>query len=182
MNKRALSTLLVGATLSCAVAMAQDVVVIVNNGVKASSASVDDIRSVFIGDKSTLPDGSHVTPVTLKGGAVHEVFLKNYVRRGEAAYLAAWRSLVFTGQGLMPKSFDSEAALLDYVAATPGTVGYASRVKGGRQSQDADHQMRVRDHRANRVHASHRNVAALVSHDRRQRDLRHAARRALNLI
>ena len=27
----------------------------------------------------------------------------------------------------MPKMFDSEAALVDYVAATPGAIGYVSK-------------------------------------------------------
>ena len=27
----------------------------------------------------------------------------------------------------MPKTFETEAALLDYVAATPGTIGYVSK-------------------------------------------------------
>lgn len=127
MNKRCLSILFVGAVLGCAVAKAQDVVVIVNNGVKASSASVDDIRGVFTGDKSTLGDGSHVTPVTLKGGAANDSFLKVYVGKSDAAYRTAWRSLVFTGQGSMPKTVDSDAAMVDYVAATPGAIGYVGK-------------------------------------------------------
>jgi len=127
MNKRCLYFLLCGAFLSCAIANAQDVVVIVNNGVKAAGASNDDIRGVFTGEKSSLGDGSHVTPVTLKTGAAHEAFLKAYVGKGDAAYRTGWRSLVFTGQGAMPKTFDSESALVDYVAATPGAIGYVGK-------------------------------------------------------
>ncbi|MFZ0772208.1 MAG: hypothetical protein WCA49_24965 [Candidatus Sulfotelmatobacter sp.] len=128
MNKRGLSILFFGVVLSCSLARAQDVVVIVNNQVKATAASKDDIRAVFTGDKTSLSDGSHVTPVTLKGGAAHEVFLKNYVEKSDAAFRTAWRSLVFTGQGSMPKTVDSEAAMLEYVAATPGAIGYVSKV------------------------------------------------------
>ncbi|MFZ1006473.1 MAG: hypothetical protein WAN65_06540 [Candidatus Sulfotelmatobacter sp.] len=127
MNKRCLSILLFGVVISGAVAKAQDAMVIVNNGVKATSASVDDIRGVFTGDKSTLGDGSKVTPVTLKGGAAHEAFLKAYVGKSDAAYRTAWRSLVFSGQGSMPKTVDSDAAMVDYVAATPGAIGYVGK-------------------------------------------------------
>jgi hypothetical protein len=127
MKKRRWSILILAVLLGCAAAPAQNVVVIVNSGVKASAASSDDIRSIFTGDKSNLGDGSRVTPVTLKGGAVHEVFLKDYVGKGDAAFRTGWRNLVFTGQGAMPKMFDSEAALVDYVAATPGAIGYVSK-------------------------------------------------------
>ncbi|MGA6980935.1 MAG: hypothetical protein WCC95_07940 [Candidatus Sulfotelmatobacter sp.] len=127
MNKRCLSILIVGIVLSCAAASAQEVAVIVNSGVKATSASTDDIRGVFTGDKSSLSDGSKVTPVTLKGGAVNDAFLKAYVGKSDAAFRTGWRSLVFSGQGSMPKTVDSEAAMVDYVASTPGAIGYVAK-------------------------------------------------------
>ncbi len=130
MKYRFASILLANVVLSCVIAAAQDVVVIVNNGVKATAASNDDVRGVFTGEKSSLGDGSHVTPVTLKSGAAHEAFLKVYVGKGDAAYRTGWRSLVFTGQGSMPKTFDSEAAMVEYVASTPGAIGYVSKETG----------------------------------------------------
>lgn len=127
MKKQKLSIVIFGAVLMCVAARAQEVVVIVNNGVKATTASGDDIRGVFSGEKSSLGDGSHVTPVTLKAGPAHEAFLKLYVGKGDSAFRTAWRNLVFTGQGSMPKMLDTEAALLDYVATTPGTIGYVGK-------------------------------------------------------
>jgi ABC-type phosphate transport system substrate-binding protein len=123
MNQRFLLTLFFGTVLSCSVATAQ-VAVIANSSVKASSVSADELRDVFTGDKSSLKDGSKVSPVTLKGGAVNDAFLKQYVGKNDAAFRTAWRSLVFTGQGSMPKAFDTEAQMVDYVAATPGAIGY----------------------------------------------------------
>jgi hypothetical protein len=34
--------------------------------------------------------------------------------------------MVFTGKGIPPKSFDTEAELVDFVKTTPGAVGYVS--------------------------------------------------------
>lgn len=126
MKKLLQSMALLGLALCCQAARAQDVIVVANKSVKSSDVSADELKDVFSGDKSSLKDGSHVTPVTLKGGAVHEAFLKKFVGKNDAAFRTAWRSLVFTGQGSMPKTFDTEAALLEYVAATPGAIGYAS--------------------------------------------------------
>jgi ABC-type phosphate transport system substrate-binding protein len=124
MNKRCLSILFFGTVLSCSLAKAQAVAVIANSSVKASDVSTDELRDVFTGDKSSLHDGSKVNPVTLKGGGVNDAFLKQYVGKSDAAFRTSWRSLVFTGQGSMPKAFDSEAQMVDYVAATPGAIGY----------------------------------------------------------
>ncbi len=67
-------------------------------------------------------------PVTLKGGAVHEVFLTKHLGESPDEFRAQWRKAVFTGQGSMPKAFDSESSLIEYVATTPGALGYVSRV------------------------------------------------------
>ncbi len=117
------------AFLGCwSAASAQDVVLVANKGVQISKIKAADLRAIFIGEKTRFADGSHAVPVTLKGGAVHEVFLKNHVGESPGDFQAQWRKAVFTGQGAMPKAFDSESALIEYVAATPGAVGYVSRI------------------------------------------------------
>ena len=60
----------------CCVAQSQEVIIIANKSVKASDVSAGDIKDVYSGDKTSLSDGSHVAPVTLKSGPVHEAFLK----------------------------------------------------------------------------------------------------------
>jgi hypothetical protein len=120
--------LLLGAISSWSGAGAQDVMLVANKGVRVSEITNADVRAIFLGTKTRFADGSHAVPVTLKGGPVHEVFLKNYVREGPEEFRSQWRKVVFTGQGAMPKACDSESALIEYVAATPGAVGYVSRI------------------------------------------------------
>jgi ABC-type phosphate transport system substrate-binding protein len=108
-------------------ARAQDVVIVANKALQISTITDADLRAIFTGAKTRFADGSHAVPVILNGGAVHEVFLKKHVGQNAEDFRAQWRKKVFTGEGAMPKSFDSEAALLEYVAATPGAVGYVSR-------------------------------------------------------
>jgi ABC-type phosphate transport system substrate-binding protein len=100
--------------------------VIANNSVKAADVSKSELRDVFTGASSSL-GGGHVVPVLLKSGSAHEAFLSEYVGKTDAAFGATWRSLVFSGQGSMPRSFDSDAAMVEYVAKTPGAVGYIGK-------------------------------------------------------
>lgn len=103
------------------------VIVIVNLATKASSVSKSELRDIFTGAVQNLGDGSHVAPVLLKQGAAHEEFLSVYLAKNDAALRACWRSLVFSGQATLPKSLDSEAAVVDYVAHSPGTIGYVRK-------------------------------------------------------
>lgn len=100
------------------------VVVIANPSVKAADVSTADLRDVFTGTSTTLKDGSRVAPVLLKQGAVNDGFLTLYVGKSDAAFRAGWRSLLFSGQGAMPRTLESEAAVVEYVAHTAGAVGY----------------------------------------------------------
>ena len=128
MSKTRCLILLLGSLGAWSAARAQDVVLVANKGVQISQITDSDLRAIFTGKKTRFADGSHAVPVILKGGAIHEVFLRNHLGEGPEEFRAQWRKLVFTGQGAMPASFNSESALIEYVAVTPGAVGYASRV------------------------------------------------------
>jgi hypothetical protein len=102
----------------------EELLVIVNSSVSARAISSGDLREVFLGERHALGDGSKVNPVLLKDGPTHDAFLSAYIGKSEAAFRAGWLRLVFTGKGTLPHTFDSETALLDYIAATPGAIGY----------------------------------------------------------
>ena len=120
--------LLLALVRCCPTARAQDIVLVANKSVQVSEIRDSDLRAIFIGAKTRFADGSHAEPVTLKGGPAHEVFLKNHVGESPEEFRTQWRKEIFTGQGAMPKAFDSESALIEYVAATLGAVGYVSRI------------------------------------------------------
>ena len=128
MSKARCLILLLGALGAWSAARAQDVVLVANKGVRISEITDADLRAIFMGTRTRFADGSHAVPVTLKGGPAHEVFLRNHVGEGPEEFRSQWRKVVFTGQGAMPKACDSESALIEYVANTPGAVGYVSRV------------------------------------------------------
>jgi hypothetical protein len=112
--------------VACSWVRAQDVFVVANRSIAASEIRASELRDVFVGTRSRLTDGTHVVPVLLKGGPAHEVFLRNHVGDNPEEFRARWRKAVFTGQGSMPKEFRTEGELLDYIAITPGAIGYAS--------------------------------------------------------
>lgn len=120
--------LLLALVRCCPTARAQDIVLVANKSVQVSALNDADLRAIFTGEKTRFADGSRALPVTLKGGAAHEVFLRKHLGETPDEFRAQWRKAVFTGQGAMPKTFDSEAALIQYVATTPGALGYVSRI------------------------------------------------------
>ena len=80
------------------------------------------------GNSIALSDGTRAVPVLLKGGPVHEVFLRKHLGDTPDEFRMRWRKAVFTGQASMLREFSSEVILLQYIASTPGAIGYVSRV------------------------------------------------------
>jgi ABC-type phosphate transport system substrate-binding protein len=110
----------------CSAAHAQ-VLVIANQNVTATDVSKAELRDVFTGASSSFKGAAQVTPVLLKQGTVNEDFLDLYVGKSDSAFRASWRSLLFSGQGVLPKTLDTDAAVVEYVAHTPGAIGYIGK-------------------------------------------------------
>jgi hypothetical protein len=83
-------------------ALAADVKVIANSGVKADTISAAELKRVFLEEKISL-DGTHVEPALEKDGPVHAAFLQEYLGLTEDDLRAYYSTLVFTGRGFMPK-------------------------------------------------------------------------------
>ncbi len=103
-----------------------DVKVIANSSVSADSITADELKQVFLVTSTSLSDGTHVQPVLEKDGPIHEAFVKTYLGKTDSALSTYYRSLVFTGRGLMPKSFNSESEVIAYIGRTKGAIGYVS--------------------------------------------------------
>ncbi len=107
----------------CTHAEAQ-VAIIANPDVAVNSVSKSELRDLFTGASSSLKGGVQVAPVLLKQGPVTDEFLRLYIGKTDSGFRTGWRSILFSGQGMMPRTLDSEAAVVEYVAHTPGAMGY----------------------------------------------------------
>src|SRR5580765_4576343 len=108
------------AMLASISAWGESVKIIVNNGVQVDQISVRDLKSVFLREKNSLSDGTHLEPVLERSGAAHEAFLKLYLKQNNDELLRYYQSLVFTGKGSMPKAVGSDQEAVAYVAKTKG--------------------------------------------------------------
>jgi ABC-type phosphate transport system substrate-binding protein len=123
--------LALSALAACPAASAQDVVIVANKGVAVSQLTTAELRDIFRGTRSRFSDGTRAVPVLLKGGPVHEVFLRKHLGDTPDEFRMRWRKAVFTGQASMLREFNTEVMLLQYIASTPGAIGYVSHIGGG---------------------------------------------------
>jgi len=103
-----------------------DLVIIANPGISETAIDNKDLQRIFLGKQTQWGDDTTIVPVMLKSGPLHEEFIERYVDRSVQRFVTYWRQMVFTGKGIPPKSFGSESEMVDFVARTPGSVGYVS--------------------------------------------------------
>ena len=101
-----------------------DLLIIVNEATAQEEINQAMVKNVFLGRKTQWDNGDTIFPATLKRGPVHGAFLKSFVKKSPSQYLTFWRQVIFTGMGTPPKSFATEAELVDYVRTTSGAIGY----------------------------------------------------------
>jgi ABC-type phosphate transport system substrate-binding protein len=111
---------------SLCAARAQDAAFIVNPQSAEASLSADTLKSVLLGNKIKWDGGGVIKLAVLKAGAVHEKVMQDYVQRNADQFDKYWKKLVFSGKGVMPMQAAEEAEIIEYVAKTPGALGYVS--------------------------------------------------------
>ena len=107
-------------------ARGETVKVIVNASLGAQEISAQDLKSVFLLEKNSLSDGTHVEPVLRKNGEMHKAFVKRFLGLDDDGLQRLYSSRVFSGQGSMPKTLGSDAEVVAYVRKTRGAIGYVS--------------------------------------------------------
>nr|CBX29527.1 hypothetical protein N47_J05080 [uncultured Desulfobacterium sp.] len=105
---------------------AAEVRIIANKNVPVSSISSDMLKDIFLGKKNTWDNGMKIEFATRDPGDLQNNFLKTYLQKSPVQYSNYWKQQVFTGKGQLPKAFDSDKAMLDYVASMNGAIGSVS--------------------------------------------------------
>ncbi len=101
--------------------------IIANKGITTTSVSVAEAKKIWLGKKKSMPGGGVVKLSDLPiVDAIRKEFYSTVVKKKEKQLKAYWAKVTFTGKGYPPQEFDSEAEVVEWVADTPGAMGYVS--------------------------------------------------------
>jgi hypothetical protein len=104
----------------------EELLIIANPDLASPRLDTKGLQRIYMGKQTRWVNDEAIVPVMLKAGPVHEAFVEAFLDRSPHRFATYWRQMIFTGKGTPPRSFDNEEDLIAFVAATPGSVGYAS--------------------------------------------------------
>jgi ABC-type phosphate transport system substrate-binding protein len=114
------------------------IAIVVNTSNNVSGLSAADLHKIFLGEKSTWPNGKHVFLIMAPSGSPERaVILANICKMSEGDYAKYILQATFTGAiAAPPKEIESAAQIKQTVAANPGAIGYV-------KAQDVDDTVKV---------------------------------------
>ena len=101
--------------------------VIVNPNNPVSSVDHKFLLDAFLGRTTRWSDNQLIRPADLRPeSATRRRFSDEALRRSVAAVKIYWLQVVFSGHGVPPPEFETDADVVKFVRRTPGAVGYVS--------------------------------------------------------
>ena len=114
--------------LSCVLAQAGELVVIVSARSPVESLRPDQASAIFLGQSARFPDGSLATAIDQPiGSSQRDGFYQRVAGKTPSLLKVYWSKMVFTGRGQPPRELAGNDAVRQAVASDPGAVGYIDR-------------------------------------------------------
>lgn len=111
--------------LMAASASAADFQVIVNPANTVKSLSLEELAKIFMKKTVKWDDGVSIAPVDqVARSAVREVFTTLVHGKQVNAVVSYWQQQIFSGGQVPPPEKATDAAVIAYVKANPGAIGY----------------------------------------------------------
>lgn len=100
-------------------------VVVIGHPSNSNQLTKDQVSQLFLGKKSSLPDGSKATPYYLVAGdATRASFDKGVLGKSSTQLKSYWSKLVFTGKGTPPDELSSASDAITKVAQDASAIAY----------------------------------------------------------
>lgn len=118
--------LLIATLMLCwvGVSSADELLVIANANVAASSLSSDEVAAIYLLKTTSWQDGENIVPVNREAASsVRTTFSDAILRHPPSALNAYWNQMHFKGK-VPPLVQESDQAVLAFVQKVPGAIGY----------------------------------------------------------
>jgi ABC-type phosphate transport system substrate-binding protein len=101
-----------------------DGIIIANTSSAMASLSQNDVKKIFLGQKTYWENGQKIIIVIQKKGEVHKQFLKKYLNKSTLNFRNFWRKKIFSGNSSLPKTLNEDEDIVEYIANNSGAIGY----------------------------------------------------------
>lgn len=122
-----MKTLLSLILLSLSVFATADIVVVVPKSSETQKLNSSEVANIFLSRTNRFPNGDRSYPIELKGHGIRSHFYESISGKTPNQLSAYWTTLVFTGKGRPPKSYQDVNKLIDHMRNDPRAIAYLNK-------------------------------------------------------
>lgn len=100
------------------------IAVIANKSVPIDKINKSKLELIYTLQLAKWNDGTRINPVNIKQKSDLKGDFFKYLGRSSSELKKLWMRLFLTGEAKAPKAVETEQAVLETVAKTPGAIGY----------------------------------------------------------
>jgi ABC-type phosphate transport system substrate-binding protein len=105
-------------------ASSAEVAVIANRSVPVSQVDKVMLLDLYSGDVKEWDNGDPIVLVDLKPKSDVKAAFYDFLGKSASRMKSIWMKNLLTGEGQPPESVETQEAILEKVASTPGAIGY----------------------------------------------------------
>ncbi len=101
-----------------------DILIIANPQAEISSLGRQKLKSIYLNQTATWPNGLEIKLVVLAEEGPRQEFCRNIVGKDASQFERHWRRQLFIGKGMPPLELQTSAEVIKHVRTTPGAIGF----------------------------------------------------------
>lgn len=103
------------------------IVVIAHEQVTVETLSLQQLRDFYLRDLMSWPDDQTIVLFDLKPRSETKKIFYEYLGKSSSRIKSIWLKKMLSGEGEPPEAVESEEAMVQKVAETPGALGFVRR-------------------------------------------------------
>lgn len=104
-----------------------ETVIVANPSGDIGEFSEHEVRAIFLGKITRLPNGTPITLFIQEKGSAHADLLHKIINKTDAEFTNHWARRVFAGRSGPPLTVGSDAEVISRVRRQPGGFGYVQK-------------------------------------------------------
>jgi ABC-type phosphate transport system substrate-binding protein len=120
-------TLCIALLVIAAPASSAEVAVIANPSVPAKQVDKSLLLDMYSGDVKEWDNGERIVLLDLKPKSDVKAAFYEFLGKSASRMKSVWMKNMLTGEGQPPESVETQEAIVEMVASTPGAIGYVDR-------------------------------------------------------
>ena len=106
------------------VVVADEYAIITNKNNPVQTITALDAKRIFLGKKTSWQDDNQIVIIINHNPQILNSFIRGTVNKSHTQFTIYWKKQLFSGRGVLPKSFKTDKEVLDFVAAHENAIGY----------------------------------------------------------